>query len=182
MSKQNATYIVQDTGESIIQWQYPKDVELPGGFVLSAGVVATLTGFKLDSQTVTTSQAISSSVIIPLLDSGSIQLTNANEAGSISFTVIRTGVVEDNSKVDIAALAWAQRASGDSTGATITVEWRFNGNTYKIQFNHCTVVDCPPLFLSGNDMPDYTVTYNYSDYRFTKWGSSSVASPDNLSE
>ena len=166
-----ADYIVQATGESTISYTYPKDL-LIGTDTLKAKTAVTLTGFKLNSQFVDTAQALQNSVLIPLLNGGSIQLTNANKAGSITFSVIRVGANLDsaNNKCDITAIADAQRNMGDSVGATLTVTWNFDGKTYSIKFEKCTVVDTPPLKLAGNDAPDYSVTFNYATWSWANRG------------
>ncbi len=168
-----ADYIVQATGESTIIYAYPKDLSI-GTETLKANTSVTLTGFKLNSQFIDTAQALQNSVLIPLLNGGSIQLTNANKAGSITFTVIRIGAnletVGISNKCDITAIADAQRSIGDSIGATITVSWNFNGKSYSIEFKKCTVVDTPPLKLAGNDSPDYNVTFNYATWNWVNRG------------
>lgn len=166
-----ADYIVQATGESTITYSYPKDLAI-GNDTLKANTGVTLTGFKLNSQFIDTAQALQNSVLIPLLNGGSIQLTNANKAGSITFSVIRVGanLDKDNNKCDITAIADAQRSIGDSIGATITVAWNFDGKSYSIEFKKCTVVDTPPLKLAGNDAPDYNVTFNYATWDWVNRG------------
>lgn len=164
-------YIVQATGECTISYSYPNALTL-GSATLAAGAEVTLTGFKLNDQFIDTSQALQNSVIIPLLNGGSIQLTNANKAGSITFSVIRIGANLDNTNkiCDISAIADAQRAAGDSVGATISVAWKFNGKAYKIQFSKCTVVEAPPLKLAGNDAPSYNVVFNYATWDWVQRG------------
>lgn len=164
-------YIVQATGESTITYSYPKALKI-GDETIAANIGVTLTGFKLNDQFIDTAQALQNSVLIPLLNGGSIQLTNANKAGSITFNVIRIGANFDaDTKVcDITAIADAQRSSGDSVGATITVAWQFNGLAYSIKFEKCTVVDTPPLKLAGNDAPSYQVTFNYATWGWVERG------------
>lgn len=164
-------YIVQATGESTITYSYPKILKI-GAASLAANTPVTLTGFKLNDQFIDTAQALQNSVLIPLLNGGSIQLTNANKAGSITFNVIRVGanLNTDTNVCDITAIADAQRSSGDSVGATITVAWQFNGYAYSIKFEKCTVVDTPPLKLAGNDAPSYQVTFNYATWDWVDRG------------
>lgn len=184
-----ADYIVQATGESTFLYSYPKALDFGADpsdatgqkrITVAAKTEITLTGFKLNAQFLDTSQALQNSVLIPLLNGGSIQLTNGNKAGSITFTVIRMGSsIDTTTKVgDITAIADAQRAvaGGDSIGATIIIKWEFNNKTYSIGFYNCTVVECPPLKIAGNDAPDYSVTFNYSHWDWLSRGVAATTS------
>jgi hypothetical protein len=106
------------------------------------------------------------SFIIPLLNGGSIQITNDNTCGSMTVTAIRTGTKLASG--DIVAIASAQRkvSDGDSIGATITIKFNFNNIPYTVKFYNCTVAQCKPLTLAGNDAPDYQVRFNYSHWDF----------------
>lgn len=162
-----ASYIVQNAGAATISYEYPKALNGPGaGNTLAANTSTTLTGFKLNSNYLDSQQAIDNSFIIPLLNGGSIQITNDNTCGSIMVTAIRTSTLLTSG--DIVAIASAQRAvsGGDSIGATITVQFAFNGVTYSIKFYNCTVAQCKPVTLAGNDAPDYQVRFNYSHWEF----------------
>ena len=164
------SYIVQNAGAATIAYSYPKDLEGPtiGGAEnkLAANSSTPLTGFKLNSNYMDSQQAIDNSFIIPLLNGGSIQITNDNTCGSITITAIRTAVLLSSG--DVVAIASAQRAvaGGDSIGATITVTFNFNGVVYNVAFYNCTVAQCKPLTLAGNDAPDYQVRFNYSHWKF----------------
>ena len=169
MADSNTTpsYIVQNAGAATITYKYPKLLTGAGkGNTLAANVVATLTGFKLNSNYLDTQQAIDNSFIIPLLNGGSIQITNNNTCGSINITAIRTST--KLSSGDIVAIASAQRdvAGGDSVGATIIITFSFNNVTYTVEFDNCTVAQCKPITLAGNDAPDYQVRFNYSHWTF----------------
>ena len=167
VTNDNASYIVQNAGAATISYQYPKDLKGPGsGNTLQANKSVTLTGFKLNSNYLDSQQAIDNSFIIPLLNGGSIQITNDNTCGSIMVTAIRTAT--KLSSGDIVAIASAQRSvsGGDSIGATITVQFAFNDVSYSIQFYNCTVAQCKPVTLAGNDAPDYQVRFNYSHWEF----------------
>ena len=159
------TYIVQNAGAAVITYTYGKELG-SGDNKLAADTAVVLTGFKLNSQYLDTQQAIDNSFIIPLLNGGSIQITNDNTCGSIMITAIRTGT--NLSSGDVVAIASAQRKvpGGDALGATITVSWSFNGTEYSIQFSDCTVAQCKPLTLAGNDAPDYSVRFNFSHWDF----------------
>ena len=164
------SYIVQSAGAATITYAHPKQLVGPkvGGQDnnLPANKSVALTGFKLNSNYMDSQQAIDNSFIIPLLNGGSIQITNDNTCGSITIVAIRTATKLESG--DIVAIASAQRkiAGGDSTGATITVQFNFNGTSYSIAFYNCTVAQCKPLTLAGNDAPDYQVRLNYSHWDF----------------
>ena len=167
MDNQTASYIVQNAGAATISYSYPNELVGPGdNNKLDAGASVTLTGFKLNMNYLDTQQAIDNSFIIPLLNGGSIQITNDNTCGSIMITAIRTSTLLVSG--DVVAIASAQRkvSGGDSLGATITVSFEFNGTTYTIKFYDCTVAQCKPLTLAGNDAPDYQVRFNYSHWDF----------------
>lgn len=167
MTNNTASYIVQNAGAATITYQHPSRLVGPGtDNVLPADAAVALTGFKLNSNYLDTQQAMDNSFIIPLLNGGSIQITNDNTCGSISITAIRTAV--DLKSGDIVAIASAQRkvSGGDSTGATITVKFSFNGTEYTVAFYNCTVAQCKPITLAGNDAPDYQVRFNYSHWDF----------------
>lgn len=161
------SYIVQNAGAATISYSYPNELKGPGtDNTLAKGTSVALTGFKLNSNYLDTQQAIDNSFIIPLLNGGSIQITNDNTCGSISITAIRTSTKLASG--DVVAIASAQRsvAGGDSIGADIIISFSFNNTIYKVQFFNCTVAQCKPITLAGNDAPDYQVRFNYSHWSF----------------
>lgn len=161
------SYIVQNAGAATISYSYPNKLTGSGKEnELTAATSVALTGFKLNSNYLDTQQAMDNSFIIPLLNGGSIQITNSNTCGSINITAIRTST--KLSSGDIVAIASAQRAveGGDSIGADITISFSFNNTTYTVQFFNCTVAQCKPITLAGNDAPDYQVRFNYSHWAF----------------
>ena len=167
MDNQTASYIVQNAGAATITYSYPNELVGPGdNNKLAADEAVALTGFKLNSNYLDTQQAIDNSFIIPLLNGGSIQITNDNTCGSIIITAIRTATALASG--DVVAIASAQRkvAGGDSIGADITVSFSFNNTLYKVKFFNCTVAQCKPLSLAGNDAPDYSVRFNFSHWDF----------------
>jgi len=167
MDNQTASYIVQNAGAATISYSYPNELTGPGDDnKLDAGSSVALTGFKLNSNYLDTQQAIDNSFIIPLLNGGSIQITNDNTCGSMIINAIRTDTKLTSG--DIVAIASAQRKvpGGDSIGADIIVSFSFNNTLYKVQFFNCTVAQCKPLTLSGNDAPDYSVRFNFSHWDF----------------
>ena len=161
------SYIVQNVGAATISYSYPLELVGPGeNNTLEADQSVSLVGFKLNQTYLDTNQAIDNSFIIPLLNGGSIQLTNNNTCGSMTVTAIRTSTQLTSG--DIISIAQAQRAvaGGDSTGATITVTWSFNGQKYTIVFYNCTVAQCKALTMAGNDAPEYGVIFNFSHWEF----------------
>lgn len=167
ITNDRASYIVQNAGAATISYSYPNELVGPGtDNKLDAGSSVALTGFKLNSNYLDTQQAIDNSFIIPLLNGGSIQITNDNTCGSIVINAIRTATALASG--DVVAIASAQRkvAGGDSIGADITVSFSFNNTLYNVKFFNCTVAQCKPLTLAGNDAPDYSVRFNYSHWDF----------------
>lgn len=167
MAETTPSYIVQNAGAASITYSYPKDLVGPGdGNTLKGGTSVPLTGFKLNSNYMDSQQAMDNSFIIPLLNGGSIQITNDNTCGSLTITAIRTAVLLSSG--DVVAIASAQRkvSGGDSIGADIIVSFSFNNVQYKVKFYNCTVAQCKPLTLAGNDAPDYQVRFNFSHWDF----------------
>lgn len=167
VTNDSPSYIVQNAGAATITYSYPKELKGSGkDNTLAANTAVPLTGFKLNSNYLDTQQAMDNSYIIPLLNGGSIQITNDNTCGSIMINAIRTATALTSG--DVVALASAQRkvSGGDSIGADIIVSFSFNGVSYKVQFFNCTVAQCKPLTLAGNDAPDYQVRFNFSHWDF----------------
>lgn len=167
MDNQKPSYIVQNAGAATISYSYPNELKGPGDDnKLAKDTSVTLTGFKLNMNYLDTQQAIDNSFIIPLLNGGSIQITNDNTCGSMIISAIRTDVKLASG--DIVAIASAQRkvAGGDSIGADMIVSFSFNNTLYKVQFFNCTVAQCKPITLAGNDAPDYSVRFNFSHWDF----------------
>jgi uncharacterized protein YjbI with pentapeptide repeats len=177
-------HVVQSVGQVNIRYKHPS---------INSGADIYLSGFKLDSEYLTTTPAVQNSVLIPLVGGGSVQLTNANLSGSITFTVSRlgntvqknptawgtgsddhilTGIDDDGAEItyantsDLVSLAQAQLSlvNGDYSGAMIIVEYNFNSSKFQINFHKCTVQTCDPLHLSGNDVPTYSVVFNYAKW------------------
>lgn len=133
--------------------------------LLSAGYAGAigLTGFKLESQFADTEQLLDNSKIVPLLNGDTITITNNNRSGTISFKCTRAA--GDIAKGDIVAVANKLQELGDSQGGTLVFSYGFNGSVQKVTFSGVTVRSAPPLFMAGNDVPDYTVKFNYADYK-----------------
>lgn len=183
--------IIQAVGSMSILYRYNR----VGAAYPAGGLTVALGGFKLNAEFISTQQAVPNSVIIPLLGGGSVQLTNDNKAGTITFAVTRTAKTEDSDEylgatgigvddegnmvitdadapegtlgVDLVSLALAQISvqGTDSAGATISCSTSFNGVDFTINFEGCTVATCEPMRLAGNDVPTYNVAFNYHTWR-----------------
>lgn len=129
---------------------------------INDGDPITFQGFKLQSQFLDAESAVDNSVVIPILGGGSIQLTNNNLSGTLTFTCTR--VSDQLAQGDIVTTAQAQVRTADSEGATIVISWPFNGAIFQVTFYKCTVKRVPPVKLAGNDAPDYSVQFNYGYY------------------
>lgn len=150
MSDFQTQHAVQAVGDVTIQYTRT-------GF--NNGDPIAIQGFKLSSQFLGAEQVVDNSVIIPILGGGSIQLTNTNKSGTLTFNCTR--VSPDVTQGDIVSIAQAQQEVADSIGATIAISFGFNGAVFTITFYKCTVKRCPPILLAGNDAPDYSVQFNY---------------------
>ena len=122
------------------------------------GTPTTVAGFRLEGQMVQAQQAMDSSKIIMLANGDTITITNNNDAGSITFNVVKTG-----STGDMVKIANALKKAGDSVGGTIRITQEINGVTEGVTFVKCTVKSCPPLNIMGNDAADYQVVWNYAE-------------------
>lgn len=67
---------------------------------------------------------------------------------------------------DLVLIAQVQQAQvgGDSSGATLSIEFTFNNVTTNLNFEGCTVASVDPVGLSGNDAVNYNVTFNYLNW------------------
>lgn len=161
----SATYVVQPTDSVTVRYRYPWPLTSLG---MSSAEELVLDGFRLDSTFLESVNAVPSSRLVPLLNGRALPLANTNKSGKLTFHTVRTGRGYSDGKCDIVTVADAQRRLGGTVGATITVEWVFNGNTFKIQFTRCIPADIPPLTMAGNDAVDNTVSFNYTDWSWLK--------------
>ena len=76
----------------------------------------TIDGFRLEGQMLQAQQAMDSSKIIALANGNTLTITNNNDAGSLTFNVVKTG-----NKGDMVKIANALKKAGDSQGGTIRV-------------------------------------------------------------
>jgi hypothetical protein len=169
--------IVQNVGDSEIRFAHAK---------IYSGNIMTLGSFRLQGEFLTIEQLVDNSVLIPTLGGGSVQLTNGNWAGQISFNSIRTGMLNkegmpaimdkdgfeigtaasdlNNGTVDICSIADCLRGiqGGDGYGGTFEIKSTFNGSDFKIMLKRCTLVRSPPFLAAGNDTPNYRTVFNYA--------------------
>lgn len=154
-----ADHNVQSVGASDLSLVFSHPVLIVAGYAAALS----LTGFKLEGQFVGTEQLLDNSKVVPLLNGDTISITNTNRSGTISFNCTRaSGTIE---KGDIVAIANKLQELGDNTGGTLIISFGFNGATFKVTFFSVTVRSAPPLLLSGNDVPDYSVKLNYGGYK-----------------
>lgn len=153
MSDFQTQHAVQAVGPATITYTHES---------VNGGSPVTFQGFKLQSQFLDAENVVDNSVIIPILGGGSIQLTNNNLSGTITFVCTR--VSDKVTDGDIVTIAQAQVRTADSVGATIDISFPFNGVIFKLSFYKCTVKRVPPIKLAGNDAPDYSVQFNYGYY------------------
>jgi hypothetical protein len=168
--------VVQNVGDIDIMFAHNK---LYNG--LKWGGTMHLGGFKLQGEFLSMSQMVENSVLVPTLGGGSVQLTNNNNCGQITFSSIRTGYLDKTNQpqclnqdgmpvydasgyFDIVSISDALRAieGGDGTGGTFQIDCSFNGSVFSLLLRRCTLVRSPPFIASGTDAPNYQSIFNYS--------------------
>ncbi len=125
---------------------------------VNGGTPTTIDGFKLEGQMVQAQKAMDSSKIIALANGNTVTITNNNRSGSLTFTVIKTAT-----EGDMVTIANNLKKAGDSQGGIIKITQETNGRTESTTFYACTVKNCPPLNIQGNDAPEYQVVWNYGE-------------------
>ena len=170
----------------IKMWNNTDDVEID----TSAGIA--VAGFRLDSEFLRAVQQIASSQVIPILGGGGVALTNNNRTGSLTLTCAKVSTPQTESGTagnpigamykpannnaigaevgnvyDMVFLAQAQQAAlgGDSDGSTLAVCFMFCGKKTIVQFEGCTVATVDPIGLAGNDAANYSIVWNYLNWR-----------------
>jgi hypothetical protein len=128
--------------------------------LINGGASIALSGFKLDSQFISTAQSVENSKRVPLVDNTTAGLTNSQRSGRFTWTCTRKG---DITAGDVVRVSQAMVAAGDSIGGTLTITTSLNGVDEKTIFYNCTCATCPPLMLAGNNVPDYTIVWDYAD-------------------
>jgi hypothetical protein len=185
--------VVQNVGDIEIKFAHSK---------IYSGEIMYLGSFRLQGEFLSIEQLVDNSVLIPTLGGGSVQLTNGNWAGQISFNSIRTGIINpDNGfpaildkdgflvdsntpsdgTVDICSIADCLRGiqGGDGYGGTFEIVSTFNGMKFIIRLKRCTLVRSPPFLAAGNDSPNYRTIFNYAYPEITGDPSSSRGSVSN---
>jgi hypothetical protein len=158
---------IQTVGDFVATFSHPKVLSIDGG---RTGVGIPLHGFKLEDVFVSTAQAVENSKMVPLVDGGTVSLTNSIKAGRVTINALRTvssAVAVSVTSGDIVVIANALQADGmaDNQGGTIMFSYGFNGAQETIIFEGVTLVSVPPLLLAGNDLPVYPVVFNYGSYK-----------------
>ena len=162
------TNMVQTVGNFIASFSHP---------LVAAGAAISLKGFKLEDVFVHTDQLMDNSKLIPLVDGGTVTITNAMLAGRVTINALRVGNPASGGFIgtsfsdlsgDLVLIANFLQALGDNTGGTLTLSWGIGITgqqaTAKITFSAVTVARCPPAIIAGNDLPVYPVVLNYASY------------------
>ncbi len=131
--------------------------------LLYDGMFITLKGIKTQGEILNATQIMDNSKVVPLINGGSISITNSNRSGTITITALK--VSGDAAKGDITEIATKLVALADSQGGTVRVSYGLNGATYATTFFYVTAKTAPPLKIAGDDAPDYSVEFNYGDYK-----------------
>jgi hypothetical protein len=132
--------------------------------LINGGASTSLTGFKLDSTFFSTAQSVENSKRVPLVDNTTAGLTNSQKSGRITWTCTRT--TSSNGSSDVMTVSRLMVAAGDSIGGTLTITTSINGTDEKVIYYNCTSASNPPQILAGNNVPDYTVIWDYADFAF----------------
>jgi hypothetical protein len=149
-----STHAVQSVGDFSAALLHP---------LVNGGASTSLTGFKMEGDIVNTAQLMDNSKVVPLLNGDSITITNTNRSGTITFSCCK--LTGDVLKGDITAIASFLTSVGDSFGGTLRISFGLNGQTFSITFFALTVKTSPPLKVSGNDVPDYSIEFNYAEFQ-----------------
>lgn len=151
------TNAVQTVGNFVATFSHPSVLD---------GAQITLKGFKLEDTFISTAQAIDNSKLIPLVDGGTVTITNPIRAGKLTINALRITNALTPASGDMVLIASALQEAGvaDSAGGTIKFSFGFNGVQETITFNTVTLVSCPPITLAGNDLPVYPVVWNYASF------------------
>ena len=142
-----------------------------------AGAAVNLKGFKLEDVFIHTDQLMDNSKMIPLVDGGTVTITNSVLAGRLTINALRVGNPQSGGfsgqnftdlSGDFILIANFLQALGDNVGGTLTLSWGVgisgSQSTEKISFSTATVARCPPVIIAGNDLPVNPIVLNYASY------------------
>lgn len=132
---------------------------------VAAGASISLKGFKVEAMMLDGAQLLDNSKVIALVNGDTVTLTNTIRAGTLTWTCVPTSF--DPATGDIVAISQLLQQIGDNVGGTLRVTFGLNGATFAITFTGVTVKKVPPVKLAGNDVPDYSVEWNYGDFTTT---------------
>jgi hypothetical protein len=168
-------HIVQSVGQVDIMFAHPR-IPIEGVY----GKLCYLGGYRLQGEILRLQQLVDNSILVPILGGGSVQLTNSNGSGQLTFSSIRTGSLNaDGMSVsgldkngyrvgtggyyDIVSIADLLKKipGGDDVGGSFKIQMGFNGMIFSVKLLKCTLVRCEPLILAGNDVPNYQCVFNY---------------------
>ncbi len=155
-----ANYRVQSVGNFTATFRHP--------LILSNAAIS-LKGFKLEDTFVTSAQQMDNSKLVPLVDGGTVTLTNSMRAGRVTINALRvTNSITDPTTGDLPLIAMTLQGLSDNVGGTLVFSYpvTLNGTdvTQTITFHYVTVVTVPPLIMAGNDIIVYPVVLNYAYY------------------
>jgi len=148
-------HVIQTVGNFTSIFSHP--------LILAAAQI-TLKGFKLEDTFVSAAQSMDNSKRIPLVDGGTIAITNAVLAGILTINALRVSKTMNIADGDLPLIATTLQGLADSVGGTLTLSYGFLAATESITFHDVTVVSCPPIILAGNDVPVYPVMLGYSHF------------------
>ena len=142
-----------------------------------AGAAINLKGFKLEDVFVHTDQLMDNSKMIPLVDGGTVTITNSVLAGRITINALRVGNPQSGGfsgqtfsdlSGDFILIANFLQALGDNVGGTLTLSWGVSVSgkpfTANVSFSTVIVARCPPAIIAGNDLSVYPIVLNYASY------------------
>ena len=139
---------------------------------LNAGAATLIAGIKLEGEFISTEQLVDNSKRVPMIDGSTVAMVNGVTAGIMTMNMNRISPNTSAAATDLIMAATQIQKSGMNTvGAQITVTYQISGSMTGStpsketwQFIGCVLQRVPPLKLSGNDVPTYTIIWSYDDY------------------
>lgn len=123
-----------------------------------------LSGFRLEDRFFDDDPLVDNSKIIALLNGDTFTITNGICAGAVTVSSTRTG--GSIAEGDIVKIAQYLKKSADATGGKLVITYLLRGVSVSLTLETVTVKRCPSIVLAGNDVPPYSVVFNYADYNF----------------